>query len=536
MIIDDDRDEIGALPLVENALFTLGQQREGNALSGERYRRSNGIAGMLSAQADELLARIDGQVSKGRQAALELLLRLTRINDEGRHTRQRIARDEAVMIAGDGKPEVGERVLQLLSGERRADAPAPAHAGALRLVTISKEQQQQYVDLIHETLIRARGRDEQTGKAVAYWPTLYDYIEKNRDRDVLRQQLRFQTEQWGQSGALGRWWNLAGWHDLWRYRRLRIDRRSSEGRFVRWSRRVGAAKLAVLLALFGVVGEGAWWANRNNLPFGYTVQKPLWWLMSLTGHAPLPEMVDIPPGSFTMGCLPGRDDVEGPICEERDRAHPVTLSKPFALGRYEITFHEYDYYVWDQQRHGKEIEFPPDAGWGRADRPVINVSWHDARAYTEWLSKRTGQSYRLPTEAEWEYAARAGTDWAYWWGKDFAEDKANCGGSKTTPVHGRDSPNPWGLHDTAGNVREWVDDRYAPYVADPVEDPPGAREHVSRVLRGGSWLDYPMDCRAATRYRDAPGSRSDPLGFRVCRGAPIEPLGAAPLNTDTLQR
>jgi formylglycine-generating enzyme required for sulfatase activity len=164
------------------------------------------------------------------------------------------------------------------------------------------------------------------------------------------------------------------------------------------------AQLAVLLALFGVVGEGAWWANRNNLPFGYTVQKPQWLLMSLTGHAPLLEMVDIPPGSFTMGCLRGRDVVEGATCDESDRAHPVTLSKPFALGRYEITFREYGYYVCDQQRHGKEIEPPPDAGWGRADRPVINVSWDDARAYTEWLSKRTGQSYRLPTEAEWEYA------------------------------------------------------------------------------------------------------------------------------------
>ena len=534
-IIDDARDEIGALPLVENALFTLWQQRQGNALSGERYRRANGIAGMLSAQADELLARIDGQVRKGRQAALELLLRLTRINDESRHTRQRIPRDEAVMIAGDGKLEVGERVLQLLSGERRADVPAPSHAGALRLITISREQEQQYVDLIHETLIRARGRDEQTGKAIAYWPTLYDYIERNRDRDVLRQQLRFQAERWGQTRALGRWWNLAGWHDLWRYRRLRIDSRSAEGRFVFWSRWAGATQLVVLLALLGAFGESAWWANRNNLPFGYTVQKPLWLLMSLTGHAPLPEMVEIQPGSFTMGCLPGRDDVEGATCGASDRAHQVVLSRPFALGRYEVTFREYDYYVWHQQRQGKAIDYPPDAGWGRADRPVINVTWHDARAYAEWLSGRTGESYRLPTEAEWEYAARAGTETAYWWGNKFLKEKANCDGGRTTPVRDRYPPNPWGLHNTSGNVLEWVADGYAAYSTDPVEDPQGAPESWSRVLRGGSW-DFPArGCRAAFRRVDPPDNR-DYLGFRVCRGSPIEPLPAAPLNTGTLTR
>jgi hypothetical protein len=224
-IIEDARDEIGALPLVENALFTLWQQRQGEVLSGERYRQLKGIAGMLSAQADELLARIDGQVSKGRQAALELLFRLTRINDEGRHTRQRIPREEALMIAGDGKPEVGERVLQLLSGERRADAPAQAPTGALRLITISREPRGQAPvrrpDSRDADPRPRQGRADR--QAVGYWPTLYDYIENNRDRDMLRQQLRFQAEQWGKSGVVGRWWNLAGWHDLWRYRRLRVD-------------------------------------------------------------------------------------------------------------------------------------------------------------------------------------------------------------------------------------------------------------------------------------------------------------------------
>ena len=185
-----------------------------------------------------------------------------------------------------------------------------------------------------------------------------------------------------------------------------------------------------------------------------------------------------------MGCLQGRDDVEGAKCVNYDAAHRVTLSKPFALGKYEVTFREYDYYVWNQQRRGMEVEYPPDASWGRSDHPVINVSWHDARAYTQWLSEKTGKDYRLPTEAEWEYAARAGTDMAYWWGKDFVKDKANCGGRRTTP-RDRYPPNPWGLHDTAGNVWEWVEDWHAPYSADPVTDPLRSRVGESRVLRGG---------------------------------------------------
>ena len=185
-ILADARDEIGALPLVENALFILWQHREDNRLSGERYRQQNGIAGILSAQADVLLEQIDRTVPKGRRAALDLLLRLTRINDEGRHSRQRISREEAVDAAGDGKEDVGECVVQLLSGERQSNVPGATHNGALRLITTSTEQSQPYVDLIHETLIRARGKDEKSGKRFGYWPTLYDYIEKNRDRDIHR--------------------------------------------------------------------------------------------------------------------------------------------------------------------------------------------------------------------------------------------------------------------------------------------------------------------------------------------------------------
>jgi hypothetical protein len=284
-ILEDARGEIGALPLVENALLALWKNRQPNSsrLSGQWYSEHGGIAGILSAEADALLERAEREVRKGKQAALELLLRLTRINDEGRHSRQRITREEAVDIAGEGREAVGERVVRLLSGERQADLPGGSHTAALRLITMSREatgfdgkkadapaptaagkgadsrqasneekesRYVQYVDLIHETLIRARGKDEKTGKYVGYWPTLYDYIDINRDRDLHRQQLKLQAEQWGKSRGLRRWRNLAGWRERRQYRRLRVRKQSPEGRYLFWSRwkaRVQMALLAVVL-------------------------------------------------------------------------------------------------------------------------------------------------------------------------------------------------------------------------------------------------------------------------------------------------
>ncbi|MEN8220290.1 MAG: SUMF1/EgtB/PvdO family nonheme iron enzyme [Pseudomonadota bacterium] len=118
-----------------------------------------------------------------------------------------------------------------------------------------------------------------------------------------------------------------------------------------------------------------------------------------------PEMVWIPAGSFRMG------DIQGGGWNSEKPVHRVSIRQGFAMGRYEVTFAEYDKFA---EATGREK--PSDLGWGRGNRPVINVSWHDAVAYTQWLSQQTGKKYRLPTEAEWEYAARAGTETKYWWG------------------------------------------------------------------------------------------------------------------------
>ena len=172
--------------------------------------------------------------------------------------------------------------------------------------------------------------------------------------------------------------------------------------------------------------------------------------------AECPQMIVLPPGKFRMGSTSDEAERyfdEGPV---RD----VTIPRPIAVGMHEITFSE-----WDAcRRAGGCVHNPSDNGWGRENRPVVNVSWTDAQEYVRWLSKRTGKRYRLPSESEWEYAARGGTATRYHWGDDPGPNRANCNrcgdrldASRTLPV-GSFPPNPFGLFDMHGNVWEWVED------------------------------------------------------------------------------
>ena len=226
-----------------------------------------------------------------------------------------------------------------------------------------------------------------------------------------------------------------------------------------------------------------------------------------------PEMIELKGGEYLRGDIQGDGDND---------EKPAKKVKPgsFAIGVYEITFEEYDRFC-NETRRTK----PNDEGWGRGRRPVINVSWEEATAFTEWLSAKTRQTYRLPSDAEWEYAARAGTRSRFWWGDDIGGSRANCegcgslwDGEKTAQV-GKFSPNPFGLHDTAGNVFEWVADCYHDTFADAPSDgsaidKPGCGK---RVIRGGAWSFPPKEIRSANRWRDFPSRRSDDTGFRVVR-------------------
>ena len=228
----------------------------------------------------------------------------------------------------------------------------------------------------------------------------------------------------------------------------------------------------------------------------------------------LPEMVVIPGGRFQMGCVSGKN------CQGYEKpVHEVRVAS-FALSKYEVTFEEYDRFTAATGR-----KLAADRGWGLGRRPVIHVSWTDAVAYAEWLSDQTGERYRLPSEAEWEYAARAGSATKYSWGNQIGRNRANCDGcgsqwdgEKTAPV-GSFSPNAWGLHDMHGNVWEWVQDCWNDsYQGAPTDGSAWTSGDCKRrVLRGGSWNYFPVILRAALRLRITTGARYFSSGFRVAR-------------------
>jgi formylglycine-generating enzyme required for sulfatase activity len=222
--------------------------------------------------------------------------------------------------------------------------------------------------------------------------------------------------------------------------------------------------------------------------------------------AECPEMTRISAGAFLMGSAAseaGHRAWEGP---QREVTMPA-----FAMGSREVSFAEWDACV---QAGGCNNYSPTDRGWGRGQRPVMMVSWNDAKAYARWLSSKTGKTYRLPTESEWEYSARGGATTAYWWGDTYDRSRLPSGKTSETGSH---EPNAFGLYDVAGNVGEWVEDCYAnSFSSAPTDGSAVTQSGCSqRVLRGGDWNDGSDGVRLANRSRLAPGTRDASIGFRV---------------------
>jgi len=229
-----------------------------------------------------------------------------------------------------------------------------------------------------------------------------------------------------------------------------------------------------------------------------------------------PEMVVVPAGLFVMG-LGGKTPREGP-------PHRVFVAEPFAIGRFEVTFDQWAACLAD----GVCLHDPDDHEWGRGDRPVINVDFHRIMNFVAWLSEKTGHQYRIPSEAEWEYAHRGGTVTAYPWGPDAGINRANCKDCKskwsahsTAPV-GSFAPNPFGLYDTVGNAFEWVADCWNPTHEGAPKNTVARTDGNCklRVMRGGSFYYFKKVARASYRAKNPANVKSYWLGFRVARSLP----------------
>ena len=280
----------------------------------------------------------------------------------------------------------------------------------------------------------------------------------------------------------------------------------------------------VLSLLLGLTAYTQYLVRQYNLPEVYQWQAMAW----VVGvNRPFPTLVEIPAGSFEMGS--NEKPNEQPI-------HTVTISKPFFMAETETTFVQYDYFVWQMKQAGfenpeKDPQYPKDKGWGRSEHPVLNVDWDTPQAYSNWLNQRfqKDMSCRLPSEAEWEYAARAGSSTKFYWGDEESRDYANYKGTggrdkwddETAPVK-QFKPNDFGLYDMSGNVYEQTQDTWhGDYKAAPEDGSAWETGSMAvHVVRGGAWFSSSSLVRSAFRLGRDLGYSG--LGFRiVC--SPIEP-------------
>ena len=288
--------------------------------------------------------------------------------------------------------------------------------------------------------------------------------------------------------------------------------------------------------LFDARTRGAiscWQKSRGETQTGFLSQESVGLLLrgpvsfrDCDDHCP--EMASIPPGKFFMGSGPSEKDAK---VNEEPR-HAVEISYSFAVGAYEVTLAEWEACV----NEGGCSSIPLDRHDGSRDgkRPVTHVTWHEAKTYTDWLSGRTGMDYRLPSESEWEYVARANTTTLFHTGQSITSEQANFDGrydwrhsgvltadiymGRTLEV-GSLEGNAFGLYDIHGNASEWTLDCYNSHYNGAPEDgrARGTGNCARRVVRGGSWKDKPLDIRSARRHANVPDERSSKIGFRVMR-------------------
>ena len=497
--------DCGALPLLS---YTLDDMWSEMLKAGDGVLRlppqSFELGSVLVDRANRFLAKRPGAEDALKRV---LTLKLATVREDGRPTRRRAPRCEF--------SDEEWRLVSELSG-------CPNRL----LVTVATEAGETHAEVAHETIFHR-------------WDKLRQWIAAEREFLAWHGGLEADRRAWEKTADRDKVDALLMGFALTQAQRWLVKRSDdlpeADRTFIVRSRKAAQQRKRRVQALVSVLaaamafGAAAWWkqdllkeknyallnvspltaAEERALKAGDTLRKEC---------SDCPEMIVVPTGRFLMGSPAGegRD-------EERPQ-HVVTIARPFAVAKFELTFAEWDACA----AHGDCAQHVSDSGWGRGRRPVINVSWDDAQTYVKWLSRITGKAYRLLSEAEYEYAARAGTDTVYPWGHEIklnGQAMANCDGcggewdrKQTAPV-GSFPANRFGLYDMVGNVWEWTEDCWnSSHQGAPADG--SARiggQCILRVVRGGSWNGSAGVLRSATRGGDSTGLRLIVLGLRVAR-------------------
>src|SRR4051812_1421336 len=524
-----------ALPLLAFTLERLNAECGGSGrLTLADYEALGRIKGSIEAAVEHALEAADSDpaIPKARNARLALLRRglipwLAGIDPDTGTPRQRVARQSEI-------PEEARPLINHLVDQR------------LLATDLAKETGEQTIEPVHEALLRQ-------------WGLLQGWLAEDAGLLAVLEGVKRASRDWGANDKDEGWLThatsrlqaaerLQGRPDL-AASLEQTDRdylaacRDHENELIAESQAARARKRHVELAFIGVLMllsvfgiAHAFWVNfdylkvhgeiiaDNLVPKALTAEteRSLAQMVLQPGQNisfrecnRCPEMVVVPKGEFLMGSPATemhRTRSEGP-------QHKVAILANFAVSKFETTFDE-----WKACVDARVCENISDHHWGRGNRPVINIAWDDARQYAHWLSGRTGRTYRLLSEAEWEYAARAGSTSAYPWGDTIGEGNANCDGcgsqwDRQTAPAASFKANAFGLHDMQGNVFEWVQDCATANYDDAPTDGSAITDNScgSRILRGGSWSYSPPDLRSAARRASPANDQSSSRGFRLAR-------------------
>jgi formylglycine-generating enzyme required for sulfatase activity len=496
------------------------------------YRALKGIKGSIEAAVERAFKEADKDpaIPKDSQSRLALLRRglipwLADIDPDTGAPRRRVARQSEI-------PEEARPLIEHLVEQR------------LLATDLSKETDEQTIEPVHEALLRQ-------------WGLLQGWLAEDAGLLSVMGGIKRASRDWAANGKTAAWLTHATGR-LEAAERLRerpdlaANLRATDREYLAACRKAEAVaqtrtrrvRALIYVLLVGIIAGLVGWINQ-----AYVKEQMNWyWTMRPYRVANIdryvlkfdaeralkpgnsfrecardcPEMIVVPAGEFMMGSPANEKGRYG----KEDPQHKVIVPEPFAVSKFEVTFEQWDACV---AGGGCGYYRPTDAGYGRAAQPVIYVSWEDAQNYLAWLSRMSGKHYRLLSEAEWEYAARAGTQTAYPWGDEIGRGNANCNGCgskwdsrKPAPV-GSFSPNKFGLYEMHGNVWELVEDCYHEnYIGAPTDGSPWTQsgDCTRRIVRGGGWQNAPSIVRSANRNWETTGYRDHRLGFRVGRTLP----------------